>query len=89
MPIPADQIDPDARKVIRRLVKHNYQAYLVGGYFGTWLDPEQNVGLEANYMSLANRSVTQSVRSTGLPGSPSYFVPYIANDGTNAVDIGA
>src|SRR5438876_3572686 len=31
MPIPADQIDPDARKVIRRLVHHNYEAYLVGG----------------------------------------------------------
>src|SRR5262245_29808984 len=31
MPIPADQIDPDARKVIRRLVRYNHQAYLVGG----------------------------------------------------------
>ena len=31
MPIPADQIDPDARKVLRRLVGHNFQAYLVGG----------------------------------------------------------
>ena len=31
MPIPADQIDPDARKVVRRLVGHKYQAYLVGG----------------------------------------------------------
>src|SRR5262245_5452752 len=31
MPIPADQIDPDARKVVRRLVQHNYEAYLVGG----------------------------------------------------------
>src|SRR4051794_30824045 len=26
---------------------------------GSWLDPEQSVGIEANYMSLANRSVTQ------------------------------
>lgn len=31
MPIPADQIDPDACKVVRRLVRSEYQAYLVGG----------------------------------------------------------
>ena len=31
MPIPADQIDPDARKVIKRLVGNNFRAYLVGG----------------------------------------------------------
>src|SRR5438128_4781299 len=31
MPIPADQIDSDARKVIRRLVRHDHPAYLVGG----------------------------------------------------------
>ena len=31
MPIPSDQIDPDARKILKRLVRANYQAYLVGG----------------------------------------------------------
>ena len=31
MPIPADQIDPDARKILKRLVRADYQAYLVGG----------------------------------------------------------
>jgi poly(A) polymerase len=31
MPIPQDQIDPDAAKVVRRLARSNFAAYLVGG----------------------------------------------------------
>src|SRR6476660_9027239 len=31
MPIPHDQIDPDALKVVHRLTRHKYTAYLVGG----------------------------------------------------------
>src|SRR5580765_7055702 len=31
MPIPHELIDPDAQKVIRRLVRYKHQAYLVGG----------------------------------------------------------
>lgn len=31
MPIPHDQIDPDALKVVRRLARSGYDAYLVGG----------------------------------------------------------
>ncbi|HEX2573877.1 MAG TPA: polynucleotide adenylyltransferase PcnB [Polyangia bacterium] len=31
MPISRELIDPDAQKVIRRLVRYNHQAYLVGG----------------------------------------------------------
>ena len=31
MPIPQDQIDPDAAKVVRRLARNGFAAYLVGG----------------------------------------------------------
>ena len=31
MPIPHDQIDPDALKVVHRLTRHKFTAYLVGG----------------------------------------------------------
>src|SRR6516225_10211626 len=31
MPIPPELIDPDAQKVIRRLVRGHHQAFLVGG----------------------------------------------------------
>src|SRR3954470_11596925 len=31
MSIPQDQIDPDAAKVVRRLARNNFAAYLVGG----------------------------------------------------------
>src|SRR6478752_7154109 len=31
MPIPHDQIDPEALKVVRRLARAGYDAYLVGG----------------------------------------------------------
>jgi poly(A) polymerase len=31
MPIPHDQIDPDAEKVVRRLARNGFAAYLVGG----------------------------------------------------------
>src|SRR6478672_11732875 len=31
MPIPHDQIDPDALKVVRRLARSGFDAYLVGG----------------------------------------------------------
>src|SRR5438105_77797 len=31
MPIPHDQIDPDAQKVVRRLTRNGFDAYLVGG----------------------------------------------------------
>src|SRR5690242_311067 len=31
MPIPHDQIDPDALKVVSRLTRHHFTAYLVGG----------------------------------------------------------
>src|SRR4051812_36527422 len=31
MPIPRELIDPDAQKVIKRLVRNHFQAYLVGG----------------------------------------------------------
>ncbi|MCU1283352.1 MAG: poly(A) polymerase, partial [bacterium] len=31
MPIPQDQIDPDAAKVVRRLARSGFAAYLVGG----------------------------------------------------------
>ncbi|MCC7541904.1 MAG: poly(A) polymerase [Deltaproteobacteria bacterium] len=30
-PIPTDRIDPDAARVVRRLVRHGFDAYLVGG----------------------------------------------------------
>src|ERR1041384_8047037 len=31
MPIPHEQIDPDAEKVVRRLTRSGFMAYLVGG----------------------------------------------------------
>jgi len=31
IPLPEERVDPDAAKVVRRLVRHGYEAYLVGG----------------------------------------------------------
>jgi tRNA nucleotidyltransferase/poly(A) polymerase len=32
MSIPHDQIDPDAQKIVRRLTRNGFSAYLVGGW---------------------------------------------------------
>jgi hypothetical protein len=45
--------------------------------FGTWLDSSQKVGFEGNYFFLAREAASQTVSSTGLPGSTTLGLPFI------------
>lgn len=59
-----------------------------GGRFtiGSWIDNDRTVGIEANYLFLADRSVDQIVSSTGLSGSATLAVPFIdATTGAESV----
>jgi hypothetical protein len=49
-----------------------------GGRFtaGCWLDCDRCLGIEAGYFFLADRTVTRSVGTSGLPGSSSLGVPF-------------
>lgn len=52
---------------------------------GFSLDPEQTLGLEGNYFSLANASASQGVTSYGGPGSAFLAIPFF-NPNTSAED---
>ncbi len=59
----------------------------LGGRFtlGGWLDSEDRIGIEANYLYIAPRTITRAVNSDGSPGSLALAIPYFdVNAGSEA-----
>jgi len=76
---------------------HNFQPPIrSGGRFtvGVWFDDEHELGTEISYLFLANGSKSQSVASSGLPGSQFLLIPFfnvetLAEDSTGlAIPLG-
>lgn len=80
-PVPVPLVQTDTETVLGASnVNTNWRS---GGRFsiGYWFDPCEACGLEASYFFLAKNSKTQSVSSSGLPGSTDLLLPFF-----NAVD---